>query len=74
MVHTHTHTHTHTPRPVYEQEDVTVWWNQAVHTDREFPANRPDITIKNKKEKAYILINMAIPADRDVVQKEAEKR
>jgi hypothetical protein len=35
MVHAHTHTHTHTHKPVYEQEDVIVLWNQAVHTDRE---------------------------------------
>ena len=25
-------------------------WNQAVHTDREVTANRPDIVIKNNKE------------------------
>ena len=42
-------THTHMPKPVYEEGDVTVLWNQAVHTDREVTANRPDITIKNKK-------------------------
>jgi len=29
-----------------------VLWNQAVHTDREVTANRPDIKIKNKKEKS----------------------
>jgi hypothetical protein len=34
---------------VYEEGDVTVLWNQAVHTDREVTANRPDIIIKNKK-------------------------
>jgi len=39
----------HTHKPVCEQEDVTVMWNQAVHTDKEFTANRPDIIIKNKK-------------------------
>ena len=49
-------------------------WNQAVHTDREFTANRPDIVIKNKKEKTRTLIDVAIPADRNVVQKEAEKK
>ena len=43
--------HTHAPKPVYEEGDVTVLWNQAVHTDREVTANRPDIIIKNKKEK-----------------------
>jgi hypothetical protein len=39
--------HTHMPKLVYE--DITVLWNQAVHTDREVTANRPDIMIKNKK-------------------------
>ena len=37
-------------------------------------ANRPDIIIKNKKEKTCTLIGVAIPADRNVVQKEAEKK
>jgi len=40
--------HTHMPKLVYEEGDVTVLWNQAVHTDREVTANRPDIIIKNK--------------------------
>jgi len=58
------------PKPVYEEGDVTVLWNQAVHREhkntrnsvkkkvhrerereREVTANRPDIIIKNKKEK-----------------------
>jgi len=51
-----------------------VLWNQAVHTDREVTANRPDIIIKNKKEKACTLIDVAIPADRNAVQKETEKK
>jgi hypothetical protein len=25
--------YTHTPKPVYEEEDVTLLWNHAVHTD-----------------------------------------
>jgi hypothetical protein len=53
------------PKPVYEEGDVTVLWNQAVHTDREVTANRPDIIIKNKKEKTCTLID---------VQKEVEKK
>ena len=52
---------------------MLVLWNQAVHTDREVTANRPDIIIKNKKEKTCTLIDVAIPTDRNVVQKEAEK-
>ena len=66
MIHTHLH------KQVYEEGDVTVLWNQAVHTDREVTANRPDIIIKNKKEKTCTLTDVAIPADRNVVQKEVE--
>ena len=62
------------PKPVCEEGDVTVLWNQAVHTDREVATNRPDIIIKNKKEKTCTLIDVAINADRNVVQKEAEKK
>ena len=60
--------HTHMPKPVYEKVDVTVLWNQAVHTDREVTANRPDIIIKNTKEKTCTLIDVTITADRNVVQ------
>ena len=62
------------PKAVYEVGDVTVLWNQEVHTDREVTANKPDIIIKNKKEKTCTLIDVAIPADRNVVQKEEEKK
>jgi len=62
------------PKPVYEEGDVTVSWNQAVHTDREVTENRPGIKIKNKKEKTFTLIDVAIPADRNVMQKETEKK
>ena len=51
-----------------------MYWNQAVHTDREITINRPDIIIKNKEETTCTLIDVAIPADRNVVQKEAEKK
>ena len=65
--------HTHMPKPMCEKRDVTVLWNRAVRTDRDVTANRPDIIIKNKKEKTCTLIDVAIPADRNVVQKAAEK-
>ena len=59
---------------MYEEEDIRVLWNQAIHTDREVTANRPDTIIKNKKEKTCVLIDVAIHADRNFVQKEAEKK
>jgi hypothetical protein len=56
---------------MYEQEDVTVLWNQAVHTDKAVMANRSDILIK-KKMKTFMLVDVAMPAGRNVVQKETE--
>ena len=61
------HTHTHMLKPVCEDGDVTVLWNRAVHTDIEVTANRSDIITKNKEEKTCTLIDVAIPADRNVV-------
>jgi hypothetical protein len=58
---------------VYEEGDVTVLWNQAVHTDRDVTGNRPDIIIKNKKDKTCKLMAMAIPAARNVCAKGSGK-
>ena len=44
--------HTHMPKAVYEKGDVTVLWNQAVHTDREVTSNRPEI-LKQKRENMH---------------------
>jgi hypothetical protein len=35
---------------------------------------RPAIIIKNKKEETCLLIDVAIPADRNVIQKESENK
>jgi hypothetical protein len=37
-------------------------------------ANRLDIIVKNKKYKTCLLIDVAIPSDKNVTQKEAEKK
>jgi hypothetical protein len=66
--------HSHTPKPVCQHEDVTVLWNQGIQTDRDVLANRPDIIIKNKKDKICLLIDAAIPSDRNVIQEESENK
>jgi hypothetical protein len=58
---------------MHEQDDVTMLWNQAEHTYREVTTHRPDKIIKSKKQKTCTLIDEAIPADRNVVQKEGKK-
>jgi hypothetical protein len=44
------------------------------YTQTEVTTNRPDIIIKDTKEKICTMVNVAISADRNVVQKEAEKK
>jgi hypothetical protein len=51
-----------------------VLWNKAVNIDREVTANRPDIIIKNKREKTCTLIDVAISADREMLCKKKPKR
>jgi hypothetical protein len=48
--------------------------NLGVQTNRKVKANRPVITIKNKKEKTSIPVRVAIHKDGNVMQKEAEKK
>jgi hypothetical protein len=37
-------------------------------------ANRPDIIVENEKDKICLLIDVAIPSDKNIIQKEAEKK
>jgi hypothetical protein len=64
----------HIPKLVCQHEDITVLWNQGIQTDREVLANRPDIIIKNMKDKICLLIDVAIPSDRNLIQKESGKK
>jgi hypothetical protein len=52
---------------------VTILWNQEVQTDRTILNNKPDIVIRDNEEGTCMLIDVAIPGDRNVIQKEAEK-
>jgi hypothetical protein len=63
----------HLPKAVCQHEDITVLWNQGVQTYREVLENRPDIIIKNMKDKICLLIDAAVPSDGNVIQ-ESEKK
>jgi hypothetical protein len=55
-----------------EHEDITVLWHQVIQRDREVLANRSYIIVKNK-DKTCLLIYVAIPSDKNVIQMEAER-
>jgi hypothetical protein len=52
---------------------VTILWNQKVQTDRTISNNMPDIIIRDNEKGTYMLIDVAISGDRNVIKKEPEK-
>ena len=63
----------HEPKTVTENDNVTILWDMPIHTDRATAANRPDIVLKNKKNKTCLLIDMTIPLDTNTSVKTTEK-
>jgi hypothetical protein len=64
----------HVPESVTTQGGkVTILWNQQVQTDRTIPNNKPDIIIGDNERGTCVLIDIAIPGDRNVIKREAEK-
>jgi hypothetical protein len=51
---------------------VIILWNQQVQTDRTIPNNKPDIVICDNETGTCRLLDVAVPADRNVIQKETE--
>ena len=50
-----------------------ILWDMQVHTRRTSSANKPDIILKDKQEKTCMLVDMAVPSDRNTSMKVAEK-
>ena len=63
----------HEPKTVIENDSVTILWEMSLHTDRTIAANRPDIVLKNKKDKTCLLMHMTIPLDTSTSVKTTEK-
>jgi hypothetical protein len=66
------HWYEHVPKSVEKRRGGKVW-NQQIQTDRTIPSNKPDIVIRDYEKGTCVLLDVAIPGDRNVIQKEAEK-
>ena len=69
----HKNWYRHVPLPVIENEKVKILWDVNIYTDRVIQARRPDIVVVDKCEKRVTLIDMAVPADKNILEKEKEK-
>ena len=63
----------HKPHKVVETESATILWDFPIHTDKKIQANKPDITIKDHKEKTCKLTGFTFPMDINISAKEFEK-
>ena len=63
----------HDPQTVTVKDSVTILWDMPIHTGRTITANRPDIVLKNKKDKTCLLIDMTISLDTNTSVKTTEK-
>ena len=63
----------HVPEGVVENEEVKVLWDINVQFDNVIEARRPDIILIDKKERKGIIIDIAVPVDVRVGEKEREK-
>ena len=63
----------HVPEGAVENEEVKLLWDNNVQCDYVIEARRPDIIIVDKKEHKGLIIDIAVPADVNVGEKEKEK-
>ena len=63
----------HRAKDVVENQKAKLLWDFSIQTDRVIEARRPDITLVDKEMKATWIIDIAVPGDIRVKEKEKEK-
>ena len=63
----------HVPERAVRNEEVKVLWDINVQCDKVVETRKPDIILIDKKEQKGIIINIVVPADVRVGEKEREK-
>lgn len=61
------------PENVCETPAHLLYWDRTIHTDHRVMNNRPDIVLFNKNTKKCIIIDVAIPAPVNILEKYKEK-
>ena len=63
----------HEVQPVIETDKVKLLWDMCIQTDHVIQARRPDLVVVDKAKKEITIIDFAVPADKNVCDKEKEK-
>ena len=63
----------HEPQPVYECTKNKLLWDLKIQTDNKIEHNKADIMVLDKKERTWLITDVACPSDARVKDKEKEK-
>ena len=63
----------HQPLPVVGNGDIRITWDTTIYTDTKLRHNRPGITLLQRDTKEWTLIDIAVPADQNIIEIEEEK-
>ena len=63
----------HQPLAVAEKRDVRITWDMTIYTDKKLNHNRLDITLVWKDTQEWTLIDIAVPANQNIICTEKEK-
>ena len=63
----------HNPQTVSENVNHKLIWDMNIQCDNVIVERRPDIAIVNKIEKTAIIIDVAVPGDKRIIDKEKEE-
>jgi len=61
------------PSQVMESDQVKILWDFNIYCDRIISAHRPDLTVVEKHKDLVTLVDVAIPADRRILEKKITK-
>ena len=63
----------HCPEGVVEDDDVKLIWDINIQCDNAMEVKRPDLILVDKKAKSCVIIDVAVPGDIRIPEKEIEK-
>ena len=67
------HWYDHAPKGVVESGEIKVLWDFMIQCDHHIECRKPDIVVVEKEEKKCLIVDIAIPDDKNVGVKEEEK-
>ena len=60
----------HQPLPAAENGKVRITWDSTIYTDKRLKHYRPDITLVHKDTQECTLIDIAVPAEQNIITTE----